>query len=80
MTTNEIKKGMKIRLKCGWDAIMMDNLKGNTRMAEVDGIVKEIGSIYAHDIAWVEIDGKIIEPELTEKQKDLAKCVDAMNW
>jgi len=30
----------------------MDNLKGNTRCARVEGIVTECGSVYAHDIVY----------------------------
>lgn len=71
MKTNQIKKGTSIKLKNGWFGVMFDNKKGNIRMAEVDGFHKEIGSIYAWDIAkafdsesdqWVDI-------ELTDKQK-----------
>lgn len=51
MKTNELKKGCRIRLRCGWYATLMDNMKGNTRLADVEGIYREIGSIYSHDIA-----------------------------
>ena len=56
--TNELKKGTPITLKNGWGAIIMDNKKGATRLAEVDGYFKEIGSIYASDIDTAFIDGQ----------------------
>ena len=33
---------------------MADNMRGNTRMVDVDGMYREIGSVYSHDIikAW----------------------------
>ena len=58
INSNDLKKGTQIVLKNGWGAIIMDNMKGNTRLAEVDGYVKEIGSIYAHDIDSAFVDGK----------------------
>lgn len=54
MKTNDIKKGMRIKLANGWYGTMKDNKRGNIRMAEVEGTYTEIGSIYAHDIISVE--------------------------
>jgi len=73
--TNDLKKGTPITLRNGWAAIIMDNLKGVTRLAEVDGLYKEIGSIYAHDISEAYIDGKWVPVELTDKQKQLMDMV-----
>ena len=53
MKTNDIKSGYKIKLSNGWNATMYDNKKGNTRMAEVEGLYTEIGSVYSHDIKSV---------------------------
>jgi hypothetical protein len=53
MKTNEIKKGMRFRLRSGWLATMQDNRKGNIRLAEVEGDYTETGSVYAHDIVSV---------------------------
>ena len=50
MKTNELKKGTRIVMRNGWEGTLMDNLKGNTRMAEIEGYCTEIGSVYAHDI------------------------------
>ena len=54
MKTNAIKKGMVVELNNGWFGIMADNMKGNTRMVDVDGMYREMGSVYSHDIirAW----------------------------
>ena len=52
MKTNELKKGDKVRLRNGWDAEILDNMKGNIRLAKVFGHYTEIGSSYAHDILY----------------------------
>ena len=53
MKTNELKRGDDILLSNGWKATIWDNAKGNRRMAKVFGWETEIGSVYAHDIAWM---------------------------
>ena len=55
MKTNDIKKGMVIQLNNGWYGIMADNMRGNTRMVDVDGMFREIGSVYSHDIMWADL-------------------------
>ena len=50
MKTNALKKGDRVQLRNGWFATIADNLKGNTRMATVEGICTETGSVYSHDI------------------------------
>ena len=79
MKTNELKKGDKIRLRNGWYATIADNMKGNTRMAEVNGTYKEIGSIYSHDIV-VHFNSKneMIEIEYTPAQLKLKKMVSSI--
>ena len=52
MKTNDIKKGMVVELNNGWFGIMADNMRGNTRMVDVDGMYREIGSVYSHDIVY----------------------------
>ena len=54
MKTSEIKKGMRIRMANGWYGTMMGNMRGTTRMVEVEGYYTEIGSVYAFDIVLVE--------------------------
>ena len=58
INSNDLKKGTPITLKNGWAAVIMDNKKGSTRLAEVDGYFKEIGSIYADDIDTAFVDGQ----------------------
>lgn len=58
MFTNDLKKGMIVRLagSC-WIAVIEDNKKGNIRMATVYGYETEMGSVYAHDIDRVALTG-----------------------
>ena len=72
MKTNDIKKGMVVELNNGWLGIMADNMRGNTRMVDVDGMYREIGSVYSHDIikAWntkLKV-GSDIQKQLTYEQ------------
>lgn len=78
MTTNDIRKGMRFKLANGWLATMKDNKRGNIRMAEVEGIHTEIGSVYAHDIIAVQKDDVWHTVKLTESQKKHAQTVKAL--
>ena len=49
--TNKLKKGTRVVLRNGWQAVLEDNKRGSIRMATVEGFYTEMGSIYAHDIA-----------------------------
>lgn len=49
--TNKLKKGTRVVLRNGWEAVLEDNKRGPIRMATVEGFYTEMGSIYAHDIA-----------------------------
>lgn len=87
MTTNEIKKGMKIKsvqLGVPVTGIMLDNKKGNTRLVDVKGsevgMFDEMGSVYAHDIILVEQNSNWVEVEHTEKQLKLKKSLANMGW
>ena len=87
MTTNEIKKGMKIRsvqLGVPVSGIMMDNLKGNTRLVDTKGsevgMFDEMGSVYSYDIVEVEVDGLWVAVEHTDKQKKLKQQLSSMGW
>ena len=53
MLANDMKKGTKIIMLNGWDGTIMDNMKGMIRVAEIKGIVTEMGSIYIDDIDLV---------------------------
>ena len=87
MTTNEIKKGMKIisvQLGVPCSGIMLDSKKGNTRLVDVKGsevgFFDEMGSVYAHDIILVEQNSNWVEVEHTEKQLKLKKSLANMGW
>ena len=87
MKTNDIKKGMNVKtgqLGTPVSGIMLDNLRGNTRLVDVKGsevgLFDEMGSVYAHDILSVEVDGEWEEIEYTEAQLKLKKQVSAMGW
>jgi hypothetical protein len=77
MKTNDIKKGMRVQLRNGWQGTMKDNAKGNTRMVEVEGFYTEIGSVYSHDITAVQTTqgGEWTEVEHTPAQLKLRKLV-----
>jgi len=75
MTTNDIKKGMRIKLANGWYATMMDNKRGNIRLAEVEGLYTEMGSIYAHDIISCQDKGVWHTISLTDQQKQTSRAV-----
>ncbi len=80
MKTNDIKKGMRIVLRgTGWLATMMDNKKGNIRCADVEGFFHEMGDIYMHDVALVQLpDGTWEYVEHTEEQKKLRAFIESM--
>lgn len=56
MKTNDLKRGAFVRLRNGWSAEIMDNMRGNARLAKVYGDFTDIGSVYSHDIVWVCLD------------------------
>lgn len=71
MYTNDLKKGDKVLLENGWDAVIYDNKKGNIRLAEVYGWFTEIGSVYAHDIVAKYTDSGLVPIEHTKDQVKL---------
>lgn len=75
MKTSEIKKGMRILLSNGWYGTMMDNMRGTTRLAEVEGYYTEVGSVYSYDIVAVEVGGEFQKVDYTEKELKLKKTV-----
>ena len=80
MLSNDLKNGAKIVLKSGWKATIKDNMRGNTRMAEVQGVYTEIGSIYVHDIDYAIVEGEMVKIDLTEAQKKLEKLSTGMGF
>lgn len=75
MKTNDIKKGMRCKLRCGWEATMQDNMRGNIRLMLVEGIYTEMGSVYAHDI--IECEGQPVTH--TFAQLDPKAVIEAMD-
>lgn len=53
MFANDMKKGMRVLLRNGWFGTMSDNAKGLTRIVDVEGFEREMGSVYTFDIAKV---------------------------
>jgi type I site-specific restriction endonuclease len=68
MKTNELKKGDKVILRCGWNAEIADNAKGNIRMATVYGNYTEMGGVYSHDIVLYVNNGRAVNIEHTPAQ------------
>ena len=71
MKTNDLKRGARVVLANGWEADIMDNMKGNTRLARVYGFETEMGSVYSHDIEYVIIAGEKFPIEHTKEQDKL---------
>ena len=64
--------------------IMLDNLKGDTRLVDVKGsevgMFDEMGSVYSHDISMVKVDEKWIRVEHTDNQLKLQQKVTALGF
>jgi hypothetical protein len=73
--TNDLKKGTRVRLANGWYATIQDNARGNTRMATVEGMVTETGSVYAHDIVEAEIAESWVVVTHTPQQEKMRNAV-----
>ena len=88
MTTNEIKKGMRVRtvqLGVPVTGVMEDNKKGNTRLIKTNGseigLYDEYGSIYAWNIVSAKNeDGNWETIELTKKQTEAQKLNEAFGF
>jgi len=76
MKTNDLKRGARVMLANGWEADIMDNMRGNTRMARVYGFETEIGSVYSHDIVAVRVNEEWVEIEHTKDQDKLREQLD----
>jgi len=77
--TDQIKKGTRIKLRSGWEAIVEKKCDGVTLIAKVIGAFTETGSIYAHDVVAAYIDGTWEEIELTEEQKQSCEFAKFFN-
>jgi hypothetical protein len=79
MKTNDIKRGMPIRLTDGALGTMADGKRGNIRNVVVNG---DQGSAYAFDIAAVmtPADGVWHDVELTDAQRQSMRTVRAAGF
>ena len=88
MKTNDIKKGTNIRTKqlgVSVNGVMMDNLKGNTRLIKTFGsevgLFDEVGSVYATDIILAEnSEGVWEDVEHTDKQLKVVKLREQIGF
>jgi hypothetical protein len=78
MKTNDLKRGSRVMLRNGWEADIMDNMKGQTRMARVYGNYTEMGSVYSHDIKYVKIGEDWFPIEHTETQLKLKEQLNTI--
>jgi len=81
MKTNDLKKGARVLLRNGWYATVADNAKGNIRMCDVEGLYREIGSVYSHDIVRAQAPGSALfeDVEHTPAQLKLRHTVEALD-
>jgi hypothetical protein len=77
MRTNDLKKGDRVVMRNGWHATIMDNKRGNTRVATVEGFSRDTGSVYVWDIDRTE-SGEAIE--LTPAQVKARDTVKALGF
>lgn len=78
--SNEMKDGDLILQTNGWYGEIVDNMRGNTRIANVHGLFVEAGSIYVWDIDVVCKGGYIYKLKLTPKQEKDKVKVEAMSF
>jgi hypothetical protein len=76
MLANDMKKGTQIVMLSGELGTIMDNRGGMIRVAEVEGIVTEMGSIYIDDIDLVLTDDGWEKIEFNQSQQ---KRIDKKN-
>jgi len=71
--SNDLKKGHKIAMSNGFTGEIMDNKKGNLRLAKIFGYATDIGSVYVWDITYPVL-------ELTPAQIKARDTVKAMGF
>jgi len=76
LRTDQLKKGMRLKLQNGWEAIVVEECCGNILRAKVFGDFTETGSVYAHEIVAAEVDGKWVEVKMTELQTQFQKEIN----
>lgn len=80
--SNDLRKGDVVRMRgTGWKATIADNKKGNIRMATVEGIFTETGSVYVWDIeCLIDAAGVEFPVALTPKQEKAKLAVKALGF
>jgi hypothetical protein len=78
--TNTLKRGARVLLSNGWEADIMDNMKGDTRLARVYGTYDEVGSVYSHDIIKTKIGSDWFAISHTPKQIKLKEQLSRMGF
>jgi hypothetical protein len=73
MLTKDIKKGDRFQLRNGWFGTMKDNGRGVSRLAEIEGVFTEIGSVYSFEIEKVFKGEQVFSVELTDKEKQVQR-------
>ena len=73
---NELKKGDIGYLLIGWKFEIIDNKKGNSRMANVFGDFTEMGSILMTDVDYVIKDDKKYQLDVSKYIKDSTKNIE----
>ena len=77
---NDLKKGTRVVLRNGYQADLVDNLKGNTRLAKVYGEYTEMGSVYTKDILEAKVGENWKKVALSAAQRKAAKKIRAAGW
>jgi hypothetical protein len=71
---NELKKGTRVLLDNGWEAVLVDDPSGeNIRQARVYGACTETGSIYVDKIVKALIDGEWVGVSLDDDQREFSE-------
>ena len=78
--TNNLKRGARVLLSNGWYADIMDNMKGDTRLARVYGVYDEVGSVYSHDIIKTQVGSSWYDVKHTPKQIKLKEQLSRMGF
>ncbi|MGE0155676.1 MAG: hypothetical protein AB7T17_01445 [Geobacter sp.] len=77
---DQIKKGMRLMLRSGWEAVVVKPPEDNTLIAKVYGQFTETGSIYLQDIESVMVDGEWVEVEFTGEQAQFHDMLQQLHF
>lgn len=81
LTHNDLKRGTKVHLTGGREAIIFDNKKGIARTVEITaGGYPEIGSTYVRDITRAYVDGSWQIVHLSPAHKKKMVLVEAAGF